>query len=149
MKKIWLVSLVILSSYSLTFAQTDEAYKKALAKMFRASHSDQTFEAAIKQMFSMFREQMEEVPSEIWDDLENELGKTSINDLVEMLIPVYKKHLTIEDLNGLINFYESPAGRKYAEENPAIVQESMAVGQEWGKKIGADLAEKLKEKGYK
>jgi hypothetical protein len=45
-------------------------------------------------MFLMFRQQQSDVPPEIWDDLEKELNKTSMNDLISMLIPVYIKHLS-------------------------------------------------------
>ena len=148
MKKIYLLGILLLSFYYLTSAQSDEKYKETLTKLFRVSNTEQTYEAAVKQMFSMYRQQLTNIPSEIWDDLEKEMSKTSMNDLISMLVPVYSKHLTIEDLNEIIEFYESPIGQKYAEKNPLIVQESMQVGQQWGQKIGMDFMNKLKEKGY-
>lgn len=148
MKRFYFLGLLLLTFYSLTFAQSDEQYKKTLIKLFRVSNTEQTYEVAIKQMFSMFRQQQSNVPIEIWNDLEKEMNKTSMNDLISMLIPVYSKHLTIDDLNELIKFYESPVGQKYAEKNPLIVQESMQVGQQWGQKIGIEFMNKLKEKGY-
>ena len=59
-------------------------------------------------------------------------------DLSEMLIPVYLKNLEEEDLDGLIKFYQSPPGKKFIAAQPAILQESMAIGQKWG----TDLAER-------
>ena len=53
-------------------------------------------------------------------------------DLSEMLIPVYLKNLEEEDLDGLIKFYQSPSGKKFIAAQPAILQESMAIGQKWG-----------------
>jgi uncharacterized protein len=147
MKKICFLGL-LLAFYQLTIAQTDEKYKETIIKLFQVSHTEQTYEVAIKQMFSMFRQQQTNVPAEIWDDLEKEMNKTSMNDLISMLVPIYSKHLKIDDLNELIKFYESPIGQKYAEKNPLIVQESMQVGQQWGQKIGMEFMNKLKEKGY-
>ena len=148
MKKIYFLGLLLLSFYQFASSQSDEKYKETLIELFRVSHTEQTYEAAVKQMFSMFRQQQSNVPTEIWVDLEKEMNKTSMDDLISMLIPVYSKHLTIEDLNELIKFYESPVGQKYAEKNPLIMQESMQVGQHWGQKIGMEFVNKLKEKGY-
>ncbi|URW80940.1 DUF2059 domain-containing protein [Xiashengella succiniciproducens] len=148
MKKFCFLGLLLLFFYQLTSAQSDDKYKETLIKLFRVSHTEQTYEVAIKQMFSVFKQQQSNVPTEIWNDLEKEMNKTSMDDLISMLIPVYSKHLTIEDLNELIKFYESPVGQKYAEKNPLIMQESMQVGQHWGQKIGMEFVNKLKEKGY-
>ena len=148
MKKLYFLGILLLSFCQLASAQSDEKYKETLIELFRVSHTEQTYEAAVKQMFSMFRQQQSNVPTEIWVDLEKEMNKTSMNDLISMLIPVYSKHLTIEDLNELIKFYESPVGQKYAEKNPLIMQESMQVGQQRGQKIGMEFVNKLKEKGY-
>jgi hypothetical protein len=35
-------------------------------------------------------------------------------------------------------------GKKFAKNNPAITQESMKIGQEWGMKIAQELKNKLK-----
>jgi hypothetical protein len=71
-----------------------------------------------------------------------------MTDLVKMLVPVYKKHLTLADVEGLITFYKSPVGQKFAKKTPMITQESMQIGQQWGMVIGQKFADKMKEKGY-
>lgn len=81
-------------------------------------------------------------------EFEEEFAKTSIDDLTEMLVPVYKKYMTKEDLKELIEFYETPVGRKFAEYTPIIMQESMQIGQQWGLKIGQDFERKMMERGY-
>ncbi|MEC8831971.1 MAG: DUF2059 domain-containing protein [Bacteroidota bacterium] len=48
----------------------------------------------------------------------------------------------------MIQFFETPVGKKYAASTPLILQESMQVGQQWGMKIGQDFQRKLQEKGY-
>jgi len=74
--------------------------------------------------------------------------KASIDELVEMLAPVYKKHLSEDDLDKIIQFYNTPVGKKLAEATPAITQESMQVGQQWGMKVGQIVADKLEKAGY-
>jgi len=142
-----IVALLMLFTLS-TFAQDDKAYENTLSEMFQVSGSEATFQAAIKQMLSMQKQQHPNVSTEIWAELEKEFLKTSMDDLVAMLVPVYKKHMTKTDLDGLIKFYKSPIGKKFAKKTPLITQESMQVGQQWGMKIGQAFKEKMKAKGY-
>ena len=82
------------------------------------------------------------------DYVRKEFLNTSLDDLVEMLVPVYSKYMTQGDLEKLIEFYQTPVGKKYAKSTPMITQESMQVGQQWGMKIGQEFEKKMKEKGY-
>ena len=147
MKTLYVTFVLISSSLTLVFGQSDVEYKSTLKKMFEVSGSEEAYKSGIRQMFVMFR-QKENVPQEVWDALESEFLQTSLNDLVEMLTPVYQKHLTTADLQKVIQFYQTPAGEKFAQKTPFIMQESMQVGQQWGMKVGKDVETKLKEKGY-
>ncbi len=142
-----LIFLTALLSTSLS-AQTDKDYSATLKEMFTLSGSEVSFQAAIKQLFTIYREQYSTIDQDIWNDFEKEFMKTTLDDLTEMLVPVYSKYLTIEDLNALIAFYKTPAGKKYAKSTPEIMKESMQVGQQWGMKIAQEFQAKLKEKGY-
>ena len=148
MKRAILVISILVVSISSTFGQVDNSYKSTLKKMLQVAGSEETFNTAIKQMFSMYKQQKTNVPDSIWVDLEQEMSKTSIDDLVNMILPVYQKYLTEADLNGIIEFYQTPIGKKYAEKTPLIMQESIQVGQQWGMEIGKKFEDKLKKKGY-
>ncbi len=50
----------------------------------------------------------------------------------EKVIPIYDRHLSHEEIRGLIQFYETPLGRRLVKVLPQIMQESMAAGEEWG-----------------
>lgn len=125
------------------YAQSNAEYSAALKKMFLVSGSNETYKMAIKQMISMYKSQSTLSPEKL-KSLEDEMLKTSMKDLTDMLVPVYKKYMTISDINEMIKFYESPVGKKFAKNNPSIMQESMKIGQEWGMKIGQELKNKLK-----
>lgn len=129
-------------------AQISDSYKANVKKMLHLAGSEATFSASIKQMFIMFKQQQTNVPEEVWTEFEKEFTQTSMDELVEMLIPVYHNHLTEADVKKMIEFYETPVGKKFAEKTPLITQESMQVGQQWGLKLGQQFMEKLKAKGY-
>lgn len=153
-KVVFVVSALILTSqfiYSQDKIQDigqGDVYTMTLKKMFDVSGTEATYQSAIKQMFTLFKQQYSNVGEEIWSEMELEFSKTSLDDLTEMLVPVYSKHLTIEDLSQLIEFYDSPVGKKFAKSSPLITQESMQIGQQWGMKIGQEFEKKMKERGY-
>lgn len=69
-------------------------------------------------------------------------------EIIELVIPVYAKYLTHEEIKELIVFYESPVGRKLAVVQPRIFQESFILGQEWGQAIGEKIQQRLIDRGY-
>jgi len=148
MKKIFLIIVLFVSVGVSAFGQTDSKYRQTLKKMFEVSGSEESYQTAIKQLFTMYKQQYPNVDPSMWDDFEKEFTVVSIKELTEMLVPVYSKYLSIDDLQDLIKFYETPVGKKFAKSTPPIMQESMQIGQQWGMKMAQDFQKKMKEKGY-
>ncbi|MFD0939621.1 DUF2059 domain-containing protein [Pedobacter boryungensis] len=146
MKKILTLLVFFILSTSVCFSQTNTEYKNAVKKMMVVSGAENTYKVVIDQMVTAFKTQKSNAPEEFWTEMGTEMVKTSMTDLVDMLAPVYEKHLTLADINELIAFYQSPIGKKFAKETPFITQESMQVGQQWGMKLGQKIVDKLKEK---
>lgn len=148
MKKVIAILTFSIAVFSFSFGQVNDDYSKTLKEMYKVSGSEESYQAAIQQMFAIFKQQKTNVDDEFWTEFENEFSKTSINDLVDMLAPVYIKYLTLEDLKEIIRFYQTPVGQKFAKSTPLIMQESMQIGQQWGMKLGLEITKKLEEKGY-
>lgn len=153
MKKLIILISILIISLVQTYGQVDtcqvDTYKVTLKKVLEVTGTETNFKVVIKQMIDMFKQQNKDIPESLWVEFENEFSKTSIDDLVDMLSPVYQKHITEAELLEIIIFYESPIGTKLVEKTPLIMQESMQVGQEWGAKIGQSFEEKLNERGYR
>ncbi len=147
MNKIYF-SLLLFFTVSFSFAQADQAYKNKVKLMMQASGGIEAYDAAISQLFTMYKQQSPEVPEKFWNEFEQEFMKTSMDELVTLIAPVYAKHLSSQDLDQIIAFYASSAGKKLASSQGAITSESMSVGQDWGAKLGTIVMEKLKTKGY-
>lgn len=58
------------------------------------------------------------------------------------------KHLTHSDVKELIQFYESPLGKKLTAATGKITSESMQMAQTWGMGLGNKINGYLQEKGY-
>lgn len=141
----FVVAMLILTS---AHAQTTGSYETTLKKYFEVSGSMQAFKSAISSIMANYKNMRTDIPVEFWNELETELGTTSMGDLVKMMEPIYQKHLTEDELKAIIAFYATPAGKKLAEKTPVIMQESMQAGQQWGMAIGSKVAQKMKDKGY-
>ncbi len=100
----------------------------------------------MQEMLNAYRQGLPQVPEEFW------LGfakKVKTGDLVDMLVPIYDRHLTHSEVTSLIEFFQSPVGKKLVSVQPEIMKESMQVGQQWGEKIGNEVTAELQKKGYR
>lgn len=64
-------------------------------------------------------------------------------ELMEQMIPIYDKHFSREDIEGLIGFYQSPLGQRFLQVMPRIVGESSMIGLRWGQKIVQDVQQEM------
>lgn len=64
-------------------------------------------------------------------------------ELVDLIVPVYDRNLSQDDFKELIRFYESQAGKKFVAGLPKITQESMVVGEKWGRQLAERVMKKL------
>ena len=79
----------------------------------------------------------------IIDEVSNELDKESYYDLV---VPIYQKYFTPDDIEELVAFYKSSVGRKLISVTPNIMKETGQAGQEWVKKATQRLIPRIKKK---
>jgi hypothetical protein len=71
--------------------------------------------------------------------------------LMDQIAGLYAAELTLDELNGIVGFYKSPIGAKFAAVQPGIMRQSMVLGQRWGQQIGiefdAEAKRELKKRG--
>lgn len=141
MKK--LILLLSICSFSInTFSQTK---KEKIHTLLNEMGSGKTGVIVAKTMIDAFKKNYPKVDQKIWDEFAKEIKS---EDLIEMVVPVYDKYYTEDDVDQLLAFYKTPIGKKSIEVMPQIAQESMLAGQSWGKQIGEKIAKKLKDQGY-
>lgn len=54
--------------------------------------------------------------------------KVVSSEVIDAVVPVYAHHLSLEDIQGLIRFYESPLGQRVVKVMPEVIQESQNAG---------------------
>ncbi len=65
-----------------------------------------------------------------------------VEEILEAMVPIYQKHLSKSDLDGILAFYASPPGQKLLREQPAMMQEGMEAG---GQKMMNSILQKMDE----
>ena len=143
MRNTFIILILFLFSYSFVSAQ-DDSYSIKVKKMLKLSGSSDNFNAAVSKMMDLERETYQSIlPIEFFEELETEMLDIGFEKLVPKFIPIYRKHLTEEDLDGIIAFYESAPGKKLAEKTPLILVDAMQIGAEWGAEIGEMIFHKV------
>jgi uncharacterized protein len=73
-------------------------------------------------------------------------SKVNVDDLMEMLVPVYDKYYTIEDLQEIEKFYRTPTGKKMIASMPKVIVETQSISLKWGEDLGrASMLEVMNE----
>lgn len=131
-----------------TMAQSGESYSQVMKKYLIATNTLKNMQAMVPQILKPFQESSPNVPKEFWDSAKEEILKDVVNQMTDMLTPIYQKYLTQKELEDVLAFYESPAGKKISDVTPNITTEAIQVGQNWGVSIISKIQAKMKEKGY-
>ena len=114
-------------------------YAKDVRKLLILTGTDKISMQIMVNMFAKFKELLPQVPEEFWQEA---LKEFNADELIDLIIPVYAKHFSHDDIKEMIAFYESPLGKKITAALPSITQESMKLGELWGR----DIAEKVKQR---
>jgi hypothetical protein len=143
---------VLAAGVSATRAQApDRARHEAAKEMMVHSGAVKQFDEAIPLIFDqMSRSFVAVVPDRAKEirDVFAQLVPRFLQrkgELIDQIAGLYAAELTLQELNAIVAFYKSPAGLKFAAAQPKIVRESMALGQQWGQRIGAELEQQARQ----
>jgi hypothetical protein len=76
-----------------------------------------------------------------------------VGELIDQIAGIYGRNFTAGELRQATAFYRSPVGQKFLDRQPAMMQETMTMGQNFGRTVATDLQERLieelRKRGYK
>lgn len=140
--------LALLFAVNPAAAQGDE-YHRELMKLLDKSGALASADVMMTQLIPAMKQMtIKEVPADFWDSFQTKWNGKTRDKLVEIYVPIYRKHLTLADLKQIVAFYDSPVGRKLAAATPAMTNEGMQAGQQLGMKIAQEMMKEMKELGY-
>jgi len=75
-----------------------------------------------------------------------------LGEFADQMAAVYGRNFTADEMRQMTIFYRSQVGQQVLNKMPTVMQESMSVGQAFGKTIGGEMQnqmiEALRNKGY-
>jgi hypothetical protein len=99
-----------------------------------------------QQLISTMREtstrQTLPVPPGFWD-LFIARAEQDVDELIAPIVADYARYFSTADLRALRAFYASPAGLRLSKVAPVMTANSSLHGQQWGLRVGADIAAQL------
>ena len=105
---------------------TDE-YKETMKKIMKLSGASTTTDDFSRKLSSMMKFNAPEKDEAYWNEFTKKWKEKIENKVLEMYMPIYEKHLTLEDLKAVVAFYESPVGKRYAETSLIAMNEAMPL----------------------
>ena len=135
-----------LRAQSASASSADTAKVRLIRRLITDAHvTDQALQV-IEQALPAQRAANPSVPAVFWDRF-LEQARARRGELEDGYVALYDRNFTAAELRGLVAFYESPIGKRFIEVQPTLTREGMAMGQEWGTRIGADVGRTLSAEG--
>lgn len=97
----------------------------------------------LEQILPSLKAMLPEATEKFWKEFQDGIDT---DQLLNQLIPIYQKYLSEKDVNDIIKFYLTPAGKVLLEHQPSIMKESLGVSQQWGENISRAIILKYQEK---
>lgn len=131
----------------------DPAKEAAIRRLFEVGGTKESVKQLMGGMTDTMRPMLEQSlpPGEYRAQLielffQRFMSKFSTDQLLELAVPIYDKHFSTEEIDGLTKFYQTPLGKKAISVLPQIVLETQAAGRQLGEQIGRDsMTEVLNE----
>lgn len=142
MKKI-LRFIILAALFSAPFAYSEPASQEGVKQLMKITGAANLSVQMINQILPALKKAYPNTSEQFWTEFASSINPA---DFENMVIPIYQKYLSQEDIAALINFYSTPAGKKLIQLQPQIMSESVAAGQEWGRKLALEADRRYKAK---
>lgn len=60
--------------------------------------------------------------------IDDAIGDPPLDEMVEAMVPIYRRHLSKSDVEEMVRFFGGPVGQKLLREQPQMMQEGMQAG---------------------
>jgi len=169
-----LIAVILLISLT-TYAQ-DKTYHEDVLRYFQVNGTADQYSNATNGLFDLLKNQYasKNVPDSVWNELKTESPK-QVDRILNMLVSAYRGTYNQEDIQNMLAFYETEAGRQtltdktalnYEQQKEITVFYNTPTGQKiltaesdiaqnigeiseiWSRDLYRMMVDKLAEKGY-
>jgi hypothetical protein len=116
---------------------TDPASAKMLDELLEVTGVFAGARSAANTMVERLHQENPVVPPDVWSHFAAKIADHET--LSSLYVPIYARHLTDEDVRGILAFYRSPTGQHFLSAIPGIQQDCAVAAQAWAANVAADL----------
>lgn len=135
------VAIALLILPTVNSYAANQATEKSIRELISLTGAGNLGVQVMQSMLPSLKQLVPQAPESFWTEFMKEVNP---DELVTLIVPIYKKHFTEEEIQETIKFYRSPTGKKVIKTLPQVMQESMAAGQQWGQMLIQRVTEKAK-----
>lgn len=133
-----------------------EAARALIVATKATTNMELMVDAMVPSMVEVLKRDKADIPEDVIakfvPEFRAEMQK-ALPQLTELYARIYAQHFTLQELQDVAKFYDSPLGRKLIAETPLILKEVLPIAQQWGEKVGQQAAinaiAKLRAQGVK
>ena len=143
MKKLIFVFIIAIGTG--TFGIYGQTKDDDIIRVLKITGTEKMMDQRLDILIPQFKKIFPDIPDVFWARFRE---KINIDELLLACVPVYNKYFTHDEIKQLLLFYESPLGKRMIEIAPLLSQETMAIGQKWGERLGQEIVNELIKDGY-
>lgn len=155
MKRILFLAIAIALPLSLySFSETSADDKDAEIRKFieitdMVDMTDEVVTLVVNQIVTTLQSSNQEVPEFYFTIIREEVPKVineNVESYIEAVIPIIKNNFTKDEIKGLVEFYQSPLGKKLLEKQPVFTAEIVQEAMAWSKDLEPILIERVSKR---
>jgi uncharacterized protein len=130
MKKIlfFVSAAIICFSVTNVNAQNTDAYKAGLLDYLTASGGLASLDVTFDQLLTM-------IGSGLSVQQKTDVKKQATEKLIDLMVPVYMNHISLDDLEAANAFFSTAAGKRISTAQPLIIKETTQVSMQWASEV--------------
>lgn len=151
MKRILILAILVAFPFSLEISadEKDAEIRKFIEVTDMVDMTDEVVTLVVNQMVTNLQSLNQEVPEFYFTIIREEVPKVineNVESYIEAVIPIIKKNFTKDEIKGLVEFYQSPLGKKLLEKQPVFTAEIVQEAMTWSKDLEPILIERVSKR---
>ena len=139
----WGLSLALVASMGTALAATQPS-EEQVRQLMDVVGVGKMLSQMNNQAVTVMQQSLPCIPSSYWQGY---MDANGTQQFIGRLVPIYQRHFTADEIEGMLKFYRSPLGQKVITEMPTTMGEANQAGLQWSKERSDQMIAELKQKG--
>ena len=139
----WGLSLALVASMGTASAATQPS-EEQVRQLMEVVGVGKMLSQMNNQAVTVMQQSLPCIPASYWQGY---LDANGTQQFIGRLVPIYQRHFSADEIDGMLKFYRSPLGQKVITEMPTTMGEANQAGLQWSKERSDQMIAELKQKG--